>query len=66
MQGMGGGMGGMGGGGMMGGMGGGGMGMGGGMFNVAPEKVGKFKVPTVCLEHGKHDPTPRVTYEIRR
>ena len=47
----------------MGGMGG--MGMGGGMFNVAPGKVGKIKVPTVCLEHGKTDPSPRVTYEIR-
>lgn len=48
------------------GMGGGGMGgMGGGMFNVAPGKVGKIKVPTVCLEHGKADPNPRVQYEIR-
>ena len=62
MQGMGGGMGGMGGGGMgMGGMGG--MG-GGGFFNVAPEKVGKFKVNTVCLEHGKKDPNPKVAYGI--
>jgi len=59
-QGMGGGMGGM-----MGGMGGmGGMGMGG-MFNVAPDKVGKIKVAMVCLEHGKADPNPRVPYEIR-
>lgn len=56
-QAMGGGMGGMGGGGGMGGM--------GGMFNVAPDKVGKFKVATVCLEHGKADPNPRVAYEIR-
>jgi len=61
-QGFGGGMGGMG----MGGMGGMGMGgMGGGMFNVAPGKVGKIKVPTVCLEHGKADPNPRIAYEIR-
>ncbi len=52
-QGFGGGMGGM-----------GGMGMGG-MFNVAPDKVGKIRVPTVCLEHGKADPNPRVAYEIR-
>ncbi|MCH5375443.1 MAG: hypothetical protein JJ992_15845, partial [Planctomycetes bacterium] len=59
-QGMGGGMGGMG----MGGGGMGGMGMGG-MFNVAPGKVGKIKVATVCLEHGKPDPNPRVAYEIR-
>ena len=45
--------GGMGGGGM--GMGGGGMGMGG-MMNIAPEKVGQLKVPTVCLDHGKGEP----------
>jgi hypothetical protein len=66
-QGMGGGMGGGGmGGGGMGGMGGGGMGGGGGgFFNVAPEKVGKIKVATVCLEHGKPDPTPNMKYEIR-
>ncbi len=66
-QGMGGGMGGMGGGGM-GGMGGGGMGgMGGGgmgMFNVPAEKVGKFKVPCVCLEHGKAEPRAAVPYKI--
>ncbi len=62
-QAMGGGMGGMGGmgGGGMGGMGGG----GGGFFNVAPERVGQFKVPTVCLEHGKRDPRPAIPYEIR-
>ncbi len=58
-QAMGGGMGGMGGG-MMGGGG-----MGGGMFNVAAERVRKVKVTTVCLEHGKKDPNPRVPYEIR-
>jgi hypothetical protein len=63
--GMGGGMGGMGGG--MGGMGGGGMGGGGGggFFNVGPEKVGKIKVMTVCLEHGKQEPNMRVTYDVR-
>lgn len=64
-QAMGGGMGGMGGGGM-GGMGGGGMGgMGGGMFNVKAERVGKFKVATVCLEHGKPDPNPRIPYTLK-
>ncbi|MBC8875219.1 MAG: hypothetical protein H8E44_37835 [Planctomycetes bacterium] len=47
-----------------GGFGGGGLG-GGGMFNVAPGRVGKLKVATVCLEHGKSDPNPRVPYEIR-
>jgi len=45
----------------MGGMGG----MGGGFFNVAPQKVGKIKLNTVCLEHGKKDPNPRVAYEIK-
>ncbi|MDY0168452.1 MAG: hypothetical protein RBS80_18025, partial [Thermoguttaceae bacterium] len=49
-------------GGMGGGMGGGG---GGGFFNVAPERVGQFKVPTVCLEHGKRDPRPAIPYVIR-
>ena len=48
-----------------GGMGGMGMGMGGGFFNVGPDRVGKFKVPTVCLEHGKRDPNPRVPYELK-
>jgi hypothetical protein len=62
MQGMGGGMmGGMGGG--MGGMGGGMGGMGGGMFNVAPDKVQKIKIGTVCLDHGLTDPSPRVPYK---
>jgi hypothetical protein len=72
-QGMGGGMGGGGGGGGMGGggmggggMGGGGMGGGGGggFFNVEPNKVRRIKVNTVCLEHGKKEPSPRVKYEI--
>ena len=55
--------GGMGGGGMGGGMGGGRM--GGGMFNVAPEVVADFKVPTVCLEHGKAEPKAKIPYEIK-
>jgi hypothetical protein len=65
MGGMGGGMGGMGGGGMggMGGMGGGGM---GGMFRVEADKTRKVSVATVCLEHGKHDPNPRMKYKIVR
>jgi hypothetical protein len=54
------------GGGFGGGMGGMGGGFGGGGFamNVAPEKVVKVKVPCMCLEHGKPDPTPRVAYEL--
>jgi hypothetical protein len=54
---------GVGGGGGMG-MGGGGGQMGGGAFDVAPEKVAKIKVETVCLEHGKKEPTARVPYEL--
>ena len=47
-----------------GGMGGMGMGMGG-MMNVAPEKVGRFDVATVCLEHGKAEPRAAMHYEIK-
>jgi hypothetical protein len=58
-----------GGGGFGGGGGGGGGGqnqaMGGGMMNIAPEKVAKLKFSTVCLEHGKKDPRPGIPYEIR-
>jgi hypothetical protein len=66
-QGLGGGFGGGGGGfgGGGGGFGGGGLGGGGGFFNVEPEKVGRIKVATMCLEHGKDDPNPRMKYEIR-
>ena len=53
------------GGGFGGGGGGFGGGGGGGMFNVAPEKVGRLKVPTVCLEHGKREPRARIPYEIK-
>ncbi|MFN7731857.1 MAG: hypothetical protein ACK5OB_08140 [Pirellula sp.] len=73
-QGMGGGMGGggMGGGGMggmgggMGGMGGGGMGMGGGMMRVEADRPRKLTVATLCLEHGKPDPNPRMKYRVVR
>jgi hypothetical protein len=62
-----GGMGGGGGQGMGGGMGGGGGGgmMGGGMFNVPAEKEANFKVPCVCLEHGKAEPRQQMTYAIK-
>jgi hypothetical protein len=59
------GVGGGGGGGLGGGGGGGGRGGGGGAFDVAPEKVAKIKIDTVCLEHGKKEPAPNVPYEIR-
>lgn len=59
----GGGMGGMGGGGMGGG-GMGGMGGGGGFFSIPPEKVAQVPLNTVCLEHGKADPNPRMHYKL--
>jgi hypothetical protein len=34
------------------------------MFNVGPDKVVKMKLVTVCLDHGKKDPNPRVPYEL--
>jgi hypothetical protein len=70
---MGGGMGGMGGGmgGMMGGMGGGmggGMmgGMGGGFFSIPPEKTVQIPMTAVCLNHGKPEPKPKMTYRLIR
>jgi hypothetical protein len=35
------------------------------MFNVPPEKVGRFKVAAVCLEHGKREPSEQVPYAIK-
>ncbi len=55
--------GGLGGGG--GGLGGGGFGGGGGFFQVPPEAMKKVRVATVCLEHGKKDPNPRIEYELK-
>lgn len=62
MGGMGGGMGGMGGG--MGGMGGGMGGMPGGAFSVPPEKTKIMRITTVCLEHGKKEPSSRMAYKL--
>lgn len=59
MGGMGGGMGGMGGG--MGGMGGGG---GGGFFSVPPERIVAVQFNSVCLQHGRPDPTPSNKYRL--
>lgn len=62
----GGGAGGMGGQGMNG-MGGGGMGMGGGgAFSIPPERSRTFRVPTVCLEYGKREPSSRMPYKLSR
>jgi hypothetical protein len=47
-----------------GGMGiGGGMG-GGGPFSLPPERSRTLRVATVCLEHGKREPTPRIPYQM--
>lgn len=48
-------------GGGLGGFGGG----GGGFLNVPPERVGKLRVTTVCLEHGKPEPRATMKYEIK-
>ncbi len=63
-QGVGGGGGRGGGGGGFGG-GGGGRGGGGGIFNIPPGRVGKLNINTVCLEHGKATPRPRMEYVVR-
>jgi hypothetical protein len=67
-QAVGGGGGGMGGGGMGGGgMGGGGMGGGGaGFFSIPAESIVRVPYHSVCLEHGKPEPTPRSTYRIMK
>jgi hypothetical protein len=44
---------------------GGGGGNSGGFFNVPAEKVGKFDVTTVCLEHGKAEPQAKMAYEVK-
>jgi hypothetical protein len=51
----------------MNGMGGGGMGMGGGgAFSIPPERSRTFRVPTVCLEYGKREPSSRIPYKLTR
>lgn len=35
------------------------------LFNVAPEKVGKLALPSVCLDYGRPDPRPRIKYQIK-
>jgi len=49
----------------MNGMGGGGGGMGGGgAFSIPPERSRTFRVPTVCVEYGKREPTSRMPYKF--
>ncbi|MEI8226872.1 MAG: hypothetical protein WCH77_01215 [Planctomycetota bacterium] len=56
----GGGMGGQG----MNGMGGGGAGGGGGAFSIPPQKTRVLRIATVCLEHGKPEPSSRYPYKL--
>jgi len=49
----------------MNGMGGGGMGgAGGGAFSIPPQKTRVIRVTTVCLEHGKPEPSSRHSYDL--
>jgi len=51
----------------MNGMGGGGQGMGGGgAFSIPPERSRTFRLPTVCVEYGKREPTSRMPYKLDR
>jgi len=34
-------------------------------FNVAPENVAQLKLTSVCLDHGKPNPRPKMAYEIK-
>jgi len=36
-----------------------------GIWSIPPEKVGKLKLQTVCLDFGKPEPRPIIPYEIR-
>lgn len=40
------------------------MGMGGGAFSLPPQKTRVLRVTTVCLEHGKPEPSPRLSYKL--
>lgn len=44
--------------------GGPGLGAAGGFQSLPPERTRSIRVPTVCLEYGKPEPTPRVAYEL--
>jgi hypothetical protein len=49
-----------------GGIGGGGIGGagGGGVFSIPADRVAQVSLTTVCLNHGKADPSPRMTYKL--
>ena len=58
--------GGFGGGGVGGGIGGGagGVGGGGGFFTIPPEKAVRAPLTSVCLNHGKPEPRPNMSYRL--
>ena len=59
--------GGFGGGGYGGGPGSGGLGGGGaGFFSIPPEKTVRLPYHSVCLQHGKTEPSPRMNYRMRK
>lgn len=37
---------------------------GGGPFSLPPERTKTLRVATVCLEHGKREPSPRIEYRM--
>ncbi|NNJ26885.1 hypothetical protein [Alienimonas chondri] len=45
--------------------GGGGFG-GGGAFSIPPQTAARIPYTSVCLEYGKPEPRPRMTYEVRK
>lgn len=49
-----------------GGFGNGGGGFGGGLQSIPPDKTISMKYVSVCLEHGKPDPTPRGSFVIQK
>ena len=34
-------------------------------FNIPPEEVAQLRLPSVCLEHGKPDPRPKMPYQLK-
>ena len=40
------------------------LGGGGGFMRIPPERMKKMALTTVCLEHGKPDPNPKMAYKI--
>ena len=39
-------------------------GMGGGFFSIPPEKTAQIPMTAVCLNHGRPEPRPKMTYRL--